>query len=316
MATVIVDSYAQTDGGYRNLQAQQGIDQAFLTLNFPDALGDLGTLTWNIGTFQNRYGTMGKYDGGMYETYIFGRTHITRRDADRQPHQPRQRRATGPLTLEHGVGAKIRHRPVPQQPELPGLHERPGRQPTNGSPYLVGPRTPTTSPTPGPVPQGSTFVHHAHVGAKYQKIWTFGAALPLHLDARRQLAPDQLAAAERRQRRAPRAAARSRGAWRSSAPRRASTAASTATATSATRTSTRATSTRSPTRSRSSTRTAATSSSRTSSARRTTPTPASTTGPQNETGTVDNIAFQYSFSFGALRPLPRGLVGRRARTWW
>jgi hypothetical protein len=25
------------------------------------------------------------------------------------------------------------------------------------------------------VPQGSTFVHHAHVGAKYQKLWTFGA---------------------------------------------------------------------------------------------------------------------------------------------
>ena len=48
MATVIVDSYSQTDGGYKHLQAQQGIDQAFLTLNFPDALGDLGTLTWNI----------------------------------------------------------------------------------------------------------------------------------------------------------------------------------------------------------------------------------------------------------------------------
>jgi hypothetical protein len=77
MATVIVNSYAVQDGGYRNLQAQQGIDQAFLTLNFPDALGDFGTLTWNVGTFQNRYGTMGKYDGGMYETYIIGRTHVT-----------------------------------------------------------------------------------------------------------------------------------------------------------------------------------------------------------------------------------------------
>ena len=34
-ATVIVDAYNQTDGSYRNLQAQQGIDQAFLTLAFP-----------------------------------------------------------------------------------------------------------------------------------------------------------------------------------------------------------------------------------------------------------------------------------------
>src|SRR4029453_2164102 len=40
MATVIVDSYAIQDGGYRMLQAQQGIDNAFLTLNFPEALGD------------------------------------------------------------------------------------------------------------------------------------------------------------------------------------------------------------------------------------------------------------------------------------
>ena len=40
-ATVIINSYSITDGGYRHLQAQQGIDQAFLTLNFPEVLGDL-----------------------------------------------------------------------------------------------------------------------------------------------------------------------------------------------------------------------------------------------------------------------------------
>ncbi len=39
-----------------------------------------------------------------------------------------------------------------------------------------------------------------------------------------------------------------------------------------------------------------------------TPTPASTTVPQNETGTVDNIALQYSFSFGALSRYPED--------WW
>ena len=76
-ATVIVDAYNQTDGSYRNIQAQQGIDQAFITLNFPDVFGDYGGLVWNVGTFQNRYGTAGRYDGGMYETYLFGRTHQT-----------------------------------------------------------------------------------------------------------------------------------------------------------------------------------------------------------------------------------------------
>ena len=30
--TVVVDAYNQTDGSYRNVQAQQGIDQVFLTM--------------------------------------------------------------------------------------------------------------------------------------------------------------------------------------------------------------------------------------------------------------------------------------------
>jgi len=66
--TVIIDGYNQTDGSYRNLQAQQGIDQVFLTLRIPDAFGDYGGLVWNIGSFPNRYGTAGKYE----------RRHVTR----------------------------------------------------------------------------------------------------------------------------------------------------------------------------------------------------------------------------------------------
>jgi hypothetical protein len=75
MANVMIDAYNVTDGSYKNLLAQQGIDQSFLTLNFPDFFGDYGGLTWMVGVFQNRYGTAGKYDGGMYETYLFGRLH-------------------------------------------------------------------------------------------------------------------------------------------------------------------------------------------------------------------------------------------------
>ena len=170
MATVIVNSYAVQDGGYRQLQAQQGIDQAFLTLNFPDALGDHGTLTWNIGTFQNRYGTMGRYDGGMYETYIFGRTHITRRDADREPDQPRQ---GGQLAADAGARGRRQDRghPVHQQPELPDLNAPAGHR--HGQPFLADMNA-DYLPYAGSVPQGSTFVHHAHAIAKYQKTWTFG----------------------------------------------------------------------------------------------------------------------------------------------
>jgi hypothetical protein len=171
MMTVIVDSYNQTDGSYRNIQAQQGIDQAFLTLNFPDALGDLGTLVWNIGTFQNRYGTAGKYDGGMYETYLFGRTHIsgetltanlTNVDAG----------GDWAISLEHGFGAKINLVPFLNNPFYQIFSNVPSGQ-NQGSPYLSSADA-EYLPYAGPVPQGSTFVHHAHIGAKYQKLLTFG----------------------------------------------------------------------------------------------------------------------------------------------
>ncbi len=55
--------------------------------------GEYGGLVWNVGTFQNRYGTAGKYDGGMYETYLFGRTHQTGETLtgdDLQPRRPRR----------------------------------------------------------------------------------------------------------------------------------------------------------------------------------------------------------------------------------
>ena len=306
MATVIVNGYAVQDGGYRHLQAQQGIDQAFLTLNFPDALGDLGTLTWNIGTFQNRYGTMGKYDGGMYETYIFGRTHITRRDADREPDQPRQRRQ---LAADAGARGRrqIRHHPVHQQPDLPDLHQRPAGHSTTSQPYLADMNA-DYLPYAGSVPQGSTFVHHAHAIAKYQKTWTFGAHYLYTWTPDDNWHPinSRLPNVSNVVPRAPRPdpgqhrGRRRRGAVRRRRVRRRLPR--------AIRTSTRATSTRSRIRWRSSTRGAATTSSRTSSAGPTTPTRACTRGPQNETGTVDNIAFQYSFSFGALARYPE--------PWW
>jgi hypothetical protein len=172
MATVIVDAYNQTDGSYRNIQAQQGIDQAFLTLNFPDALGDLGTLTWNVGTFQNRYGTAGKYDGGMYETYLFGRTHIA---GETLTANLTNVDAAGDwaFSLEDGFGAKMDLTPFLNTQYYQVFTNSPPLT-DKGPPYLSS-RDAEYLPYAGTVPQGSTFVHHAHVGAKYQKLWTLGA---------------------------------------------------------------------------------------------------------------------------------------------
>jgi hypothetical protein len=141
-ATVSIASYNQTIAGYRELQAQLGINQAFLTMTFLDAFGRYGGLTLTAGSFSNRYGTAGKYDAGMYETYLFGRTKavgetLTAR-LDLTPEVA--------VVIEHGVGGKLDVVPFDT------LNPRPD--------YL---------PFPGPVPQGSTFLHHAHLGLELFK---------------------------------------------------------------------------------------------------------------------------------------------------
>ena len=171
-ATVIVDAYNQTDGSYRALQDQQGIDQAFVTLNFPDVFGEYGGLIWNVGTFQNRYGTAGKYDGGMYETYLFGRTHqtgetLTANISNLDAH------GDWSFTIEQGIGAKMEVVPYLNNPFYVVLTNNPP-VPQSGKPYLSQ-RDAEYLPYSGPVPMGSTFIAHVHAGAKYQKLWTFGA---------------------------------------------------------------------------------------------------------------------------------------------
>lgn len=168
-AHVLIGAWNISDAGYRNLQAQLGINEAFLTLDFPRALGSRGGLVWNVGAFQNRYGGAGKYDAGKYETYIFGRTHVAGETL------------TGyysltdelVLQLEHGVGVKLEPPPL-----VSGL-------PDPMPPYL---------PYPGPEQQGTTLVHHAHAGLSvsdalqfaghYLTTWTDDARLASELDGR------------------------------------------------------------------------------------------------------------------------------------
>jgi hypothetical protein len=139
-----IASYNITSGGWRELQDQLGIDRAFLTLNFPDALGDVGMMVWNVGVFGDRYGAMGKYDGGAYDTYLIGRTRIAG--------------ATGTfnfdlvdnfrLVVEGGGGAKM------------------DVQQWTQSPY------PSWQPFPGHAQMGTTMLAHGHIGGVFAQVLT------------------------------------------------------------------------------------------------------------------------------------------------
>jgi len=102
VGSVGIGSYNITDSGWRNLQSQLGINQAFVTLNFPRAFNARGGLVWNVGIFDNRYGSAGRYDAGRYDTYIVGRTHIAGETLTAKIDLTDKL----VLVLEHGFGAK------------------------------------------------------------------------------------------------------------------------------------------------------------------------------------------------------------------
>ena len=147
--TVSIASYNQTIASYRDLQSQLGINQAFVTLNFPGSVGPNGDLSLTVGSFSNRYGTAGKYDAGKYETYLFGRT----RAAGETLSFKYQLTPSLALYLEHGVGAKLDVVPFGTVATTDPTLDRPE--------YL---------PYSGPEPQGSTFLHHAHAGVGFGKV--------------------------------------------------------------------------------------------------------------------------------------------------
>jgi hypothetical protein len=165
-ANVVLAAYDVSDASYRDLLSQLGIHQSFLTFRFPELFGDDGGLVWNVGAFSNRYGTAARYDAGKYDTYLFGATHVAGETVsafyDVSPGVT--------LAIDHGVGAKLQ-----VAPQVPGLE----------APYL---------PYPGDVQQGSTLLHHAHLGVglsggvtaalHYLTEWTQDAKLVSEPDGR------------------------------------------------------------------------------------------------------------------------------------
>ena len=155
-ANVIFNANTYYDSGYRDLDQMGGISQAYITLKFPRAFGSMGGLAWTVGSFSNRYGNAGanQTSSGYYGTYLFGRTHaageVLTANVDLTEHVE--------LILEHGVGAKMEVVPFIPTDTTTGF----------------GPPKNDFIPGQGSYPQGSNFLHHAHVGVNIDNWFKFG----------------------------------------------------------------------------------------------------------------------------------------------
>jgi len=154
VGTVSVQGYDFTDAsllGNTSDPAQFGIAQAWVSIT-PDLPVDGLRLNWKVGAFWEKFGGAGKYDGGHYDTYMFGRTHQMGESLSVQYD-------VGNFTLkaEHGFGAHL-------EMVAAGI-------PVNGSSSAQAAisNTAGTLPPLGGSP-GFTLVDHAHIGMSWKKI--------------------------------------------------------------------------------------------------------------------------------------------------
>jgi hypothetical protein len=160
MMTTSIASYNITSGGWRELQDQLGIDRAFLTLKFPEALGNLGGMSWDVGIFHNAYGAMGKYNAGEYETYLIGRTRIAGATATADVELGDSTK----LVLEGGAGAKVDQQYQTYTTTTDANGTATTRADTN---------YPSWAPYPGDKTQvGTTVLAHGHAGLVLDNRWT------------------------------------------------------------------------------------------------------------------------------------------------
>jgi len=166
MMSTSIASYNITSGGWRELQDQLGIDRAFLTLKFPEALGDLGGMAWDVGIFSNRYGAMGKYDAGEYETYVIGRTRLAGATATADMYVSDDFK----LILEGGAGAKVDQQYQTYESEGATYSQHVCTADAPGQPCYD---YPSWQPFPGnKVQQGTNLLAHLHAGAVIRSVLT------------------------------------------------------------------------------------------------------------------------------------------------
>lgn len=170
-ANVSMATYNLTDGGYRQLHAQLGIDKAFVNMNFPGLFGDVGGMVVNVGVFSNKYGAAGRYAADMYDTYLVGYTHTAGENVrfyfDVAP------KIT--LHFEQGFGGKVEAYPLISY----NLQDVTGADVTNGpeNANVVNPVVQPFLPYGGTYQQGTTLLHHEHIGLSYDDKLFFGGHL-------------------------------------------------------------------------------------------------------------------------------------------
>ena len=159
-AQVQIASYNLTDPGYRRLESNLGINQAFLTLLWPELVNNENLhLTLTVGGFTNRYGAAGRYDAGKYETYLFGRTHVA--GATLNVDVRRRRRLDLPGRGRRRRASWSRSRSTARRRDRGDEH--------------ANQNLPMWEPYPGPRPQESAFVRARAPGRRVQAELILGA---------------------------------------------------------------------------------------------------------------------------------------------
>jgi hypothetical protein len=151
--TIGLEGYDFTDTtllGNQADPAQFGIGQAWLTVT-PDLPVDGLRMNWKVGSFWEKYGMAGKYDGGHYDTYMFGRTHVMGEALALEY-------GTGDWTfkVEHGFGAHLEM--VPAGITLSG-----------NSTSLEYTNTAAGNSYPPGGSSGVTLLNHFHLGVDWNK---------------------------------------------------------------------------------------------------------------------------------------------------
>jgi hypothetical protein len=157
--TVSLQGYDFTDASLLGNQAdpaQFGIAEGWVTIT-PDLPIDGLRLNWKVGAFWEKFGMAAKYDGGHYDTYMFGRTHQMGESLALQYDM-----GDWTLKVEHGFGAHLEMAVAGIPIDGDGMAQASVSVPSN------------TTVSLGASP-GFTLLDHVHAGVSYKKMLEINA---------------------------------------------------------------------------------------------------------------------------------------------